>query len=465
MKNTNLLRLMALPVAAGLLISACGGAATPTAAPAKPTSAPAAATAAPAAPKPTDAPKPAAPAGGVLFLSTQGNTVEESEKIRNNVLKTFATKVEFVGAAAGPFVDQITAEAKANKGQVDVAGGLVGDLSPLAAAGYFKDLTAMQDKLKTLGIPESFWSISKLGTDKVRMVPWMQATLVMAVNKKALQYLPAGADVNNLTYDQFLAWGKAMKDATKEGKIGFAAGNNGLIHRFFQGYLLPSYTGGVVSTFANADAAKAWTYFADLWQYVNAQSTTYNFMQDPLLTEEVWVAIDHVARLKNAFEQKPADFVAAPAPSGPKGRGYMVILAGLSIPSTAPNGAAAEQLIEHLVKPETQAETLRQIGFYPLLAGDVAGLNDGLKGINAGVKTQAGLKDAIPTLIPQGLGAKGGDFNTVFRNTFTRVVLNKEDVNKVLAEQKTALQTVMNDAKAPCWAPDPDSKGEPCKVN
>ena len=42
-------------------------------------------------------------------------------------------------------------------------------------------------------------------------------------------------------------------------------------------------------------------------------------MQEPLLTGEVWVAFDHVARLADAFNQKPDDFVAFPAPAGPGG--------------------------------------------------------------------------------------------------------------------------------------------------
>ena len=57
--------------------------------------------------------------------------------------------------------------------------------------------------------------------------------------------------------------------------------------------------------------------FRDLWQYTNPASTSYAFMQQPLLTEEVWIAFDHVARLADAFNQKPDEFVAFPAPAGP----------------------------------------------------------------------------------------------------------------------------------------------------
>ena len=47
-------------------------------------------------------------------------------------------------------------------------------------------------------------SLGKLGTAEQKYLPWMQATYIMAANKKALQFLPEGADVNALTYDQLV---------------------------------------------------------------------------------------------------------------------------------------------------------------------------------------------------------------------------------------------------------------------
>ena len=77
---------------------------------------------------------------------------------------------------------------------------------------------------------------------------------------------------------------------------------------------------------------------------------------------------------------------------------------------------------------------------------------------------QANSPDALPALLPQGLGARGGDFNKIYLDTFRRIVLNGEDVETVLAEQKALLQTLMTETGAPCWSPDPDSGGQPCAV-
>ena len=89
--------------------------------------------------------------------------------------------------------------------------------------------------------------------------------------------------------------------------FGIPAGPKGLFYRFTQGYLLPSFTGGQVTTFRSADAEAAWTYMADLWAATAPASTNYEYMQEPLARGEVLVAWDHVARLVGATKDKPDD--------------------------------------------------------------------------------------------------------------------------------------------------------------
>ena len=183
-------------------------------------------------------------------------------------------------------------------------------------------------RLKGREFVESFIQLGKLGQDQYYFVPWMQATYLMAANRSALKYLPKGADLDSLTYDQLEEWGSNMYEAAGEAKLGYPAGEKGLMHRFLQGYLYPSYTGSTVRKFNSPEAEEMWQAFRELWRYVNPRCLTFNCMDQPLLTGEVWVAWDHTARLMEAFEQRPDDFVAFPAPAGPKGRGFMVVLAG-----------------------------------------------------------------------------------------------------------------------------------------
>ncbi len=61
--------------------------------------------------------------------------------------------------------------------------------------------------------------LAKLGTGSMQYMPWMQASYIMAASKKALQYLPEGADVDALTYDQLIAWAGNIKDGDRRGEI------------------------------------------------------------------------------------------------------------------------------------------------------------------------------------------------------------------------------------------------------
>jgi multiple sugar transport system substrate-binding protein len=453
---------------ASLLLTACSTAATtaPTSAPAGvATTAPAAgsATTAPAAVVATTA-AATADAGNVIWLSTQLNTVEETEKFTKTVLKDFKGKVNYLPKDQGPYIDQILAESKAGKMSVSLLGGLHGDFPPFIQSDLLEDLTPIANKLKERGIPQNFLDLGKMGTTKQYYIPWMQATYVMAYNKKALQHLPQGADVNKLTYDQFKTWAANIQKATGERKFGLPAGPKGLVHRIFQGYLYPAFTGQNVIGYKSPEAVQMWTYFKDLWQYTNPQSISYDFMQDPLQAEEVWLAIDHTARLINAVTNKPNDIALAPAPSGPKGLAFMPVLAGMAIPKGAPNKAGAEALIEYMSQPAVQINTLREVAFFPVVKADLpADLPAGIKTEAAAVSAQINAPNALPALLPVGLGAKNGEFNKVYTDTFQRIVIKNENIQTVLDDQAKIMQGILNDTKAPCWSPDPASTGA-CQI-
>lgn len=443
--------------AGALLVAACGGgtsAPSPSATGAAATSTGATATAA-ATPNKTP----------FVLLSTQFNTVTESEAFRSQVLSGFKdVSVEFRGEQTGPWVDRIVAEGKGGTGTVGVVGGLHGDFSSVDRS-LFEDLTPLANKLKDRGIPQEFLDLGKLGGSTQVYLPWVQATYIMAANKQALQYLPSGADQDSLTYDQLIAWCKNIADKTGKKRCGLPAGPMSLLHRLIQGYLYPAYTGGLVTTYKSAEAAVMWGKLKELWQYVNPVSTQTDFMQEQLLSGEVWVGFDHVARLVNALKEKPNEFVAFPAPKGPKGLYYMSVLAGLGIPKSSPNKAGAQAFIDYLLTTDAQAKTLNAVAFFPVVQGATpASLPAHLKAEAEAVEKQAKSPSAKVALLPIGLGAKGGEFNKVQLDSFQRIVIKNEDIQKVLADQAKILDQVMTDAKAPCWKPDPSSGTAPCQV-
>jgi multiple sugar transport system substrate-binding protein len=404
-------------------------------------------------------------AGKVIFFSNQLTQVTEVSAVRNTLLKGFDGDVDFIPTPVGQgqvFFNRLEAEEKAGNVSISLLGALHGDY--LVVQQYLTNLASVAKELQKAGIPKDLLTLGKMGTKQQLYIPWMQATYIMAANKQALQYLPKGADINHLTYGQLQSWAKTIATKTGQRRLGFPAGTNGLIPRFFQGYLLPSFSGGVVTTFKSKGAVAAWQYMRSLWRYVHPQSLSYNFMQDPLLSGEVWLAWDHVARLVNALKARPDDFVIFPAPKGPQGRGYMPVLAGLAIPKGAPNAAGAKLLIKWMMGKATQARTLGSVGFFPVVGARLSKqLGEGLLKMNAGVIKMQRSDDALKSLLPIGLGSEGGNFNNIYTNTFVRIVVRNEDIQKVLTEQAAALQAIMDKTGAPCWSPDPKSNG-PCKV-
>jgi multiple sugar transport system substrate-binding protein len=404
--------------------------------------------------------------GNVTFYSTQLAQVPEAEAFRNTLVKGFNGKVTAIFAASdAEFDNRVKAEAKAGKGTVDLLGALHGSFSTLEDKNILMDLSDLVKEFSSgkTTIRKDFMTLGKLGGDRLRYAPWIQATYVGIANKKVLPLLPKGANINRLTYGQYNQWAKAIK-ARYGPRTGFPAGPTGLIHRFFQGYSVPAFSGGVVTTFKQPLAGASWRWMDAIWESTHPQSLTYGFMQDPLLSEEVLLAWEHVARLRNALITRADSFVVFPAPIGPKGLAYMPVLAGLAIPKSAPNPAGAKALIRHLLSVSTQAKTLSTVGFFPVIGGRLSTrLPAGLRAQSNAVKIMQSSPKALPALLPIGLGAEGGNFNTIFRNVFTRVVIRNENVQTVLNEQGAKLQALMDKTGAPCWKPDPPSNGA-CKV-
>lgn len=395
----------------------------------------------------------------VLFWSTQAKPVEESQKMRDEVLAAFPGGVDYQPSDEGSWLTRLQAELQAGSGTIAVLGGLHGDLS-----GLGNDLIDLSG-VDVSAVSPAMTDLGKLGGTEQKYVPWMQATYLMVANKQALEHLPEGADINALTYDQLIAWAKATAEATGGPKFGFPAGPKGLKHRFFQGFLLPAYTKSTVTNFRSDEAVVAWEKFRELWQYTNPASTNYSFMQEQLVTDEVWIAFDHVARIADAFNQRPDDFVAFPAPAGPMGRAFMPVVAGIAVPRTSPDMDQSMALVAHMLKPETQIATLRATNFFPVIATELPeDMPASVKASGPAIAAMTSAPDALPALLPMGLGDKGGQFSQIYTDTFERIILAGQDIRTVLDEQAEVLRALMIEANAPCWAPDAASEG-PCPVN
>jgi multiple sugar transport system substrate-binding protein len=404
------------------------------------------------------------PTSAITFLSTQLNPVEEAGKMRNVILKDFPGSVDFRPNDNSYLFRQIDSLLKDDPSKSILVGALHGDLEKLYEESALQPLNFIYQALEKRGFSENLINLSKLNGKDIYYIPWMQASFVMVANKKALAYLPQGAKLQELSYRQLLQWGKNIFEKTGRKAIGFPVGEKGLMHRFFEGYLYPSFTHSTIVKFRSSEAKEMWGFFKELWQYVHPGSVAYSTMADPLIAEDVWIAWDHTARLGKAFEEKPNDFIAFPAPKGPKGRGFMAIVSGLGIPRkvTAPQNLAI--LIDYLTQPYVQNMTLKETGFFPVVASPgTQGSSANLQELSKTVDNQANSLDSILTLAPIGLGEHGNDYDKLFVLTFSEIVLEGNEIQAVLDSNAEKLQKILDEENAKSWPPD-ISEGRPLKI-
>ena len=107
---------------------------------------------------------------------------------------------------------------------------------------------------------------------------------------------------------------------------------------------------------------------------MNPNSTSYDFMQEPLLAGEVWIAWDHIARAEGraaASAERLRRRPAAGRAEGPR------LHAGDRRPRdrqgrARPRGRRGAHRAS-LTKPETQIATAAEVGFFPVVKADAAG--------------------------------------------------------------------------------------------
>ena len=90
-------------------------------------------------------------------------------------------------------------------------------------------------------------------------------------------------------------------------------------------------------------------------------------------------------------------------------------------------------------------------------------LAPGLKLAAAAIEKMQSEKDALPTLLPIGLGPRSVEFDEAFMGTFQLVVLRGQNSHEVLDLEAERLNHLMTETGAQCWQPDPPSTGA-CQV-
>ncbi len=194
----------------------------------------------------------------LLFLSTQLNPIEEATMMQDIILKNYKYPVNFQPYEDREIFDYLVKFNKNVEQQPDIIGGVYGDYINLHNKNLIGNINEYVKNLNESGINTTYIEMSKLDGKNYYFLPWMQATFIMVANKKALKFLPEKADINSISYTDLIEWGKNIYKATKKNKIGFPVGRSGLMHRFLEGYIYPSYTKTMIINFNSPDAKVMW---------------------------------------------------------------------------------------------------------------------------------------------------------------------------------------------------------------
>ncbi len=193
-------------------------------------------------------------------------------------------------------------------------------------------------------------------------LPLSADVYLLLANNKALPYLPEGANIDSLTWEQYAQWAVNIAQGEGEGKLCV----NGVPGKFwiyqFGGSAL-SYGGGFPD--ANSpEAMQAWKVWETVGKGNGFVPTVLNIDNcvDPMQREEAWLVVTHQARVGQVYSTAEAQFTVGPAPKGPAGIGTIAGAHGIGIMKGSPNKDLAIQFLEYLTRPDIMVKINKGTG-------------------------------------------------------------------------------------------------------
>jgi len=228
-------------------------------------------------------------------------------------------------------------------------------------AGWVEDLTDVVASWDDRTFSEAF--VTDTNRDgKQYFLPVGADVYLLLANNKALPYLPAGVDLDAITWDQYAAWAVAIAEGEGEGKVCITGIPSKSWVYMFGGTGL-SYGAGFPD--ANSEGAMAaWKVWETIGKGGGFVPTVLNIDScvDPMMREESWLTVFHNARAGQVFASNETAFTLAPAPSGPTGIGSIAGVSGYAVMKGSANYDLAIAFLEYLTRPEIQVKLAKGTG-------------------------------------------------------------------------------------------------------
>jgi multiple sugar transport system substrate-binding protein len=374
----------------------------------------------------------------------------EQEFFINEILKPFmdetGIRVAFGIVAGADMFDRITVQQETGNVTTDVILAFNGRFPWYTDAGYVMSLDEAVGAFEGRTILAAFDATATADGTRY-FVPISADVYLTIANNNALDYLPAGAEMDSLTYEQYVEWAVAVAAGEGEGKVCITGIPQKMwIYQFGTSALSyglnPAGVGEPAFPNVNSQAAAdAWANWAAIGAGDGFVPTILSIdnCTDPLMREEAWLSVTHNARVGQVYASNETQFTVGPAPSGPSGVGTIAGAHGLGIVEGSANYDAAVQLVEYLTRPEIQVKMNKGTGgFIPVVAEAIDFLGDD-PADEIIRKALIVLNFGIPSYLPVADFQDWGAVKQLFDDVYQQMVLAGDGtVDQALLDAKQA---------------------------
>ncbi len=284
-------------------------------------------------------------------------------------------------------------------------------------------------------------------------LPVVADVYLLLANNLALPHLPAGVDVQDLTWEQYAAWSMAVKSNTGVGRsVVTGVPRKSFIYHF--GAAAMSHGAGFPEI-NSPGAVASWEILLSMKDAFIPNVQNIENCQYPMESGEAWLAVLHNARAGGAYTE--TQFTVAPAPKGPSGIGSIAGMSGIGVMKGTPDKDLAIIFLEYLTRPENMVKLARGIGgFIPPMQEALAILGDepGDEVIESAVMV---LENGVVSGVPAGDYHDWGAVKQVFDDAFVTIVLEnttgtvdlsylakaQREIDAMRSEQKVYLPLLM----------------------
>lgn len=299
----------------------------------------------------------------LVVTSRLWSAPSEKEFIINEIIKPFEEAnnctVKFSTLDDEKLLDQAELQKKTGNITTDVIVSYCSNMPEWVENDYVMDLTDLAAKWKDRTFSKGYDQMT-IFDGKRYFLPVGADVYLFIANKKALQYLPEGVDVQNLTWEQVVDWATAIALMEGEGKYAVTGvPMKSLIYQY--GGVCLSY-GADWPNLDNPGAMAAFYLMSKMADAYTPTVLTYDDVRPPMKTGEAWMATAHCARVGEIYKNDPTNYVVAPSPKGPAGIGSIAGTSGYAIVKGTEHEELAIKFVEYMTRPEIMLKSSKGTG-------------------------------------------------------------------------------------------------------